>query len=478
MINKLKKYDNYIFFIIVFVISLGMGLCVSVHSGDEIWNFNNAYKIYNGFKMYKDINIIITPLFYYIISFFFKLCGANLFIFRIIGILMYSFLNVLIYWILKEMGVNKKNAFAYLMILHDTIFIMYMNGANYNFLAIAFVLLGILFMIKKYDSWFLQGIAAFLVLFTKQNVGIYYIISTVIITFLISGFNKKSIIKIIKQNTITAILVLINLLIFYYQGILGDFISYTVLGIGEFTKNFHINIFILTIISLEIVIWVLTYFINKKKLFDEITCRNYIILAVFSTVLILVVYPIANEYHICLAVVVLAIALLAIIHNITIKNFNLDKLIFVLGIIFLVKAIIISSLYTCKWLKKACLDVPFSDPYYGGIIDEKYLDKLRVVDDFIIEEEKKGNNVIILSSEASYYFIPLKINNGIFDLPFKGNLGKDNEAGLIKKISELKNCKILLKNGKLFWQESEEANEYVRNNFTKVGEIENFEIYE
>ena len=39
---------------------------VLVVSGDELWNFNNAYKMYNGYTLYKDSNLIITPFFFYI----------------------------------------------------------------------------------------------------------------------------------------------------------------------------------------------------------------------------------------------------------------------------------------------------------------------------------------------------------------------------------------------------------------------------
>ena len=53
---------------------------VLVVSGDELWNFNNAYKMYNGYTLYKDSNLIITPFFFYIayalFDIFFTDCSA------------------------------------------------------------------------------------------------------------------------------------------------------------------------------------------------------------------------------------------------------------------------------------------------------------------------------------------------------------------------------------------------------------------
>ena len=49
---------------------------------DELWNFQNTYKIYNNYQIYSDANIIITPLFYMLGLGFLKLFGATLIAFR------------------------------------------------------------------------------------------------------------------------------------------------------------------------------------------------------------------------------------------------------------------------------------------------------------------------------------------------------------------------------------------------------------
>ena len=75
--------------------------------------------------------------------------------------------------------------------------------------------------------------------------------------------------------------------------------------------------------------------------------------------------------------------------------------------------------------------------------------------------------------------IPLKSSNVEFDLPFRGNLGKNGEGGLLQKIINLKDTYILLdRNEKdVIYQESEIVRDYIKNNFEKDGEIEEFDIY-
>ena len=102
------------------------------------------------------------------------------------------------------------------------------------------------------------------------------------------------------------------------------------------------------------------------------------------------------------------------------------------------------------------------------------------VSNYIADQKKAGNDVIILSYNACLANIPLKINNGTLDLIFEGNLGKEGSFGVIEKIKNLKNTKILILTDeeKRYWQEPPEIFEYITNNLTKTGEILDYSIYE
>ena len=62
----LKKHDDVFLAIYLFCIIAGNALNVLISNSDELWNFFNIFKISNGFLIYKDLNIIMTPLFFYL----------------------------------------------------------------------------------------------------------------------------------------------------------------------------------------------------------------------------------------------------------------------------------------------------------------------------------------------------------------------------------------------------------------------------
>jgi len=85
-----------------------------------------------------------------------------------------------------------------------------------------------------------------------------------------------------------------------------------------------------------------------------------------------------------------------------------------------------------------------------------------------------------LSHKANLYNVNINKNNGIFDLYFWGNLGKEGEKGLINKIGKLKNTIILTEKSEenFIGQEAINARNYVIDNYQKVGEIQEYYIYE
>ena len=91
--------------------------------------------------------------------------------------------------------------------------------------------------------------------------------------------------------------------------------------------------------------------------------------------------------------------------------------------------------------------------------------------------KNQQGKVIILSKEAALYQIPEKRSNGAMDLPFLGNLGYGGETAMLEAIKEKQGYKILLTKEN-FWQESEKITNYIRQHYPKIGEIEEFEIYQ
>lgn len=118
-------------------------------------------------------------------------------------------------------------------------------------------------------------------------------------------------------------------------------------------------------------------------------------------------------------------------------------------------------------------------PYCGTIAQKSDIEDIQIISEYIVEQEKNGKNVIILSHNANLYNVNLNRSNGDFDLYFMGNLGSKGEQGLINKIKELKNTIILTEKEEenFIGQESINARNYVINNYKKVGEIQEYNIY-
>ena len=133
----------------------------------------------------------------------------------------------------------------------------------------------------------------------------------------------------------------------------------------------------------------------------------------------------------------------------------------------------------CYLLKNKNLELVFNQDskFFGGFVNTELLKEISEVDAYIQEEEEKGSTVIIFSEKSPLYMIELNKNNGILDLPFNGNLGSAGVNGLIEKIQNMNNIKILL-DKEPFWQIPLEAREYILLNMQKSGEIGEFTIFE
>ncbi|MFR8233229.1 MAG: glycosyltransferase family 39 protein [Clostridia bacterium] len=486
----MKKILNkdYILFGILFLIAVGIGENINIAVSDELWNFQNIYKIYNGYGIYEGANIIITPLFFYIGNFIFKIFGANFLVFRLYNCILVTILFFIIYKILKELIKNRKISFiiTMLVILYGKFFIISL-GANYNTMALGIVLIGIYLLItnKIKNMQLVQGIITGLIFFTKQNIGVYYGLAYFI--YLIFTFDKKNEkIKDVCKNIFKYFLgILLVGSIFLIELILNNkiygFIDYTILGMSEFSiKNIGIEwnslIFFISIFVLNIIV---TKFLIKKGSLNEIEVRNLKIFLPFSIILALWAFPIFNKGHIFFGIIISVINLLYCVYIMfkdIIKENRIVKIVYYGLIICL---LIFSTSNFLNWYNNITSDIyqiEYSDPYFGTIINNDQYKDIEEVTSYIKNSEK---NTIILSEKAGLYMIPLNRSNGKFDLPLLGNLGKKGEDGLIEEIKNLKNMQILLYTGKgnESNQEPEKAIEYVRNNWTKIDSVNEFDVY-
>lgn len=491
IISKIKEKDDIIIFLMVLCISVGITLNMSIVATDEIWNLQSIYKMYNGYEIYKEFNVIITPLFFWCAEFIFHLFGANLVIFRLSHCVLMTIYYLLIYELLKKLEIPKSISllvnlgFISLGFTGLISFPLIRTGFNYNQMAMLFVILGIYLLTNKrfQKNYILQAILTVLAFLTKQTVGIYYIIAN-IIYLIVSNNSKEEKIKKGIQYIIFIILgIFLFLLILFCNDILYNFFDYTFGGILEFAdKNvafeFKSLAYLVAITILNIVTSVL---VIKKKCFTNEQEENIKRLLIFSIVFAFVAYPIFNQFHVILVMSFSVINLVYIIYNLF-KDFKekICKIAIVINCICIIGLIAYSGYNLLEWKNTIeSEEYPYSweDPFFGGIITKEEYEKNETVIQYIKENEK---NVIILSDKAALYMVPLKRNNGDFDLPLKGNFGSQGEDGLIEKINNMENTQFLIYNGdeERVYQEVEKSIEYVKNTMEYVGKIDCFDIYE
>ena len=127
-----KKYSNIFLILLIFFITTGISIFVSFECDDELFNYANIYKMTQGHTIYKDLNVIITPMFFYVGKVFLKIFGANLLIFRIYNSVIYTVLLYLVYKIITTMKVKKINALSITLIFLFILKINIKGGANYT----------------------------------------------------------------------------------------------------------------------------------------------------------------------------------------------------------------------------------------------------------------------------------------------------------------------------------------------------------
>lgn len=486
--EKIKKFitkHDELFFIILFLILIIGDTCKNTlkYNWDEIWNFQNIYKMYNGYKIYIDANVITTPLFFIIGVLLFRILGANFFVFKIYNVLIWISLMIGIFKIFKNLKMSKIYALLFSILIYYVERQVISAQASYNVLAIVFAIYGILTILnkEKFKNNFIyiiiEAIMIFLCCMSKQNVGIYYIIGYLIYAFIVDNNEKKNVFKIFIMDFLLVVVFFITL---HIKGILKGFINYAVLGLFEFgQKNIKIDFLMLLemiiLVAINIILMIM-YNKNILKIGKE-KKKKYNILLSFAFPLTLIAYPIFNNHHIKLGIIIHFVFLFSIIYEF-IKELKINKKQIKIIIIFLLIPILIISmiwirLFSLYTFKKEKVD--YKNVYYGEYIDKENKEKINNIIDFI---ENSNKRVISLSPDAAFYMMPMKRSNGAFDLLLMGNMGFKGEERLIEKIKNSKNTIYLLNKEEYIYQESEKIREYVKNNLNYIGEIENLEIYE
>lgn len=535
-----KKIINILIEILLFVfilaIMLGLILKNPIYNLDEIWNYNFAHEIVRGLIPYKDINMVITPLFPYLIAGLLKIFGDELIVFRVIEALLMTSIFFITYKILNKIQGKKLYSIISVLLIIE----LYKDyiALDYNFLCLFFVLIIILIEINQIDKnnndtilnkktdksnsdvalnkqvgpsnekiildkkiEILIGVLAALTICTKQTIGIFISLVSMIEPFLINcnNNNRKNALKrsLLRLLGIISVCILFAIYLILTKSF-NDFVNYAVLGIKTFnnylgyenvlgSEHFYIRliaaIFPVYFVVSTVFLIILRIDLIKNKV-EVVKYKNIILkmicLKVMGDGLLIIIYPISDEQHFLIGIYVLIIEFLAII-GCLLNREKIKYCITTIEIIFICLLV-----YNLTGMTKINFETYIKSNKITELKHYHFIPSynqnempIKLLSDFIIKNEQKGYNVKIVDSMAAIFKIPIDSYDKNYDLPQIGNIGKDGEDGLIKEIENSHNTMYLILDDEYSqnWQALNKTINYIKENCEEKGKIAFYKVY-
>ena len=444
---------------ILFIPIVLFSLILEVQVGDELFNFQSVSKMVNGFTIYKDFNVIITPLFFIIGAILQKIFGNYLIVFRLYNILSCFLFYIAFYNILEEVNISKKFRITGLLIC----FILTMNviysGANYSVLATAIYMIGVKYLLKEKNkkTSFILGIVAYLCFMAKQNIGVFFILALIISQIIC--LKKECIKELFIQSSTFLILILFSIFLFWIKGNFYDFLNYIFFNLADFSNSYFM--FVLSEIKPIVVFLiaiVLTNILFGIKIIKE-KDKNYYIIFIFSVFLLLSIFPAINMYHIYIGMTCTIVEIIILLDSVfskiitdenysekikEIKLISVNSLIKFMNCTLYILIILNIAIVPLNY-RNHTIEKDIHSPYYLCIINKNTKKDIKEVCNYINNQKNIGTGVIVFSEKACLYTPILKNNNGDFDLPLYRKFWKRGSKRTYKKNRQIKKCKNIIR---------------------------------
>ncbi len=477
-------YEYVIIFLAFFGICFTAYLSQNEISGDCLWLYNMSLKMVNGYMPYKDINMIVTPLMFQISEVFMRVFGSNAIIYYICMSVLGGVFPVTMYKLLKKISQSSILNWCLIILLTFAYSLLGLFLYSYNIMTVWFIFIAMIFELKKQEKSkkiydYLIGVMLGLSAASKQTIGGLAIIFSLLydvykIFYLKKSEEKGSILRKIFGILTIAIPYLAWLLI---NKSLMSFLDQCIFAIFEFGQKNRTGTFFnyYTLIPIAFVgISIALCFIRKCRIIPG--CEKIAMLTFYTIPTLFVVIPIMNEYH-CGLMLVATFPLIFFYINLFFENklAKINNASWIPFFMFLGYTFIFIGFSIDIWNYDE-MNNSIEKYKYIGLNDEQIKD-INEVAEYIKDKEALGFKVYILSPDAGIYMIPLeRYDNNKFDLLFQGNLGYDGENRLVETMKKMRNT-IFLKREDLFYQESEIFDNYVKESYKVVDEINGYNVY-
>lgn len=433
---------------LVVVATLNSYYLTYLYSFDEIWNYGFASNIVDGLIPYKDYNMIVGPVFPYLLSIIISIFGKSLLVYHIILAIMTVVITYLAF--------RKINFYS--ILIYIAMLICSINGYNVSTLLWLFVLLILLDKEdNKYNDIIIPIIISIMAL-TKQTLAI------LIIPSLIYSKNKKKTLAVY----FSCLLILLGYLIINDN--LFQFFDYCLFGMIDFAGNNRVVTPIYLILEIIMIILLSASLIKSKFKNKEIF---YILLYQIMT------FPIMEIYHFVFG----WSAFIYILFKSKKLTNNIKNLLF----IFLIAAEIY-ILFTTNILF-AIRDRKYYEYYpndtflKGRLITNITKNYIETIDSYI--ETYSDYKIYILTGHSYLIKLSLDIPINKFDLINNGNMGYNGANKYLEEIKEdcsKEKCLFIindneLKNEESYNQTNKDILKYVVSNNMKIYTSNIFLIY-
>lgn len=433
----MKKYYKLIF---LYGLIVAFNMLWIPNNLDEIWNYGFSYALRLGEIPYKDFNMVITPLFSFIMTI--PLLIVNNYLSYV---LFYSIFITIEYYLLFQIMEKK----SWILLLISFLFFPIIYPTYNSFFLFLMVL--IIYLEKK-DFANKDYIIGFLIaccILTKQSAGIFFVIPTL----LFYKRNKMSIRKRVIGFSVPIILFCMYLIVTHS---FKAFLNLCVFGLFDFSGNFQG--FNGSMIIFILIIGISIYFLKKNK--EDI--EGYYL--VLSYLLYVPLFDFLHLYY-----VLFSFAFLIFIDT---KEYKIKYELFFAGCLLAVLLIMGRASDVIHYKKNK-----LSHFEYKNIAEQNVRYTQKII------KYMKENDVIIYHDDSYFYRIVSNQKIGYLDLLNHGNHGYRGNKELIRLIKENsdkqflvhQDCEERIKEGKT--QLDEDGYYYIVENATKIGAIEDYNIY-
>lgn len=372
---------------------------------DPLNNYGFAYAIAKGEVPYLNFNTISTPLYAFITS-----IGLHIYNNYLTFLLEQSLLITICAFLLFKLFGKKSS-----ILLIVTIITMYANIiATYNFMCF-FMMILIIYMENKHkDKDYLIGILIALAVLSKQTVGLFLIIPSIIFYHNDIKKLKRRFLGFLIPCSIFLIYLLINKCLYQFLDLclfgLFDFFNNNGIGVGAIYKKY-------LVFSILAVIIIFIMILKNRKDIN----LYYLIWGFFFT------FPLFDSAHFSMLFNCLIISLLPYI------KIN-EKLILNLSICtFLIGSFILFNIYPFQFVFNSKLK-----HFEYTINDVNEYKLLYETNKFI--NKYKDKKVVVVGYFSMKYSLYNDKDITYFDVLYRGNFGYNGTNKMINKIKKMHNC--------------------------------------